>query len=812
MLFLGLPLYAQENPKINKQEFSLSKDNKKDLKKAEKYYKKGLYDAAMEQYMKLYRLKSDYSPLNYKIGVSNLYGVNPQNALTYFNQTDPEAVVDYYCQKGIALVYNHKYADAKDAFNQYLQSLTSRKRKKETAKINRFIDICDFSEKAIRDSVPVFVSNLGPGVNSYYDDYSAVAVQEPSKGLFFTSRRPKDDAQDLADRSEHQERIWYSVNFSDGHASEAIPATVTSVSRHLSVAGVNQNDSNLQYYKGKTRFGDLYRVEFKETGETKRDRRLSSKISKKSSKEGSISFDDSGDAYFISDRLGGKGGRDIWYAPKKSKNKYKRPINLKSINTPLSEESVYVSPDGNTLYFSSNGYPGMGGFDIYKSRKDENGVWGEPVNLGYPINGHDDDLFYRVTPDSTIILFSSKRPGGFGGLDLYVIKKDLRIPFELFGDVTDLETGVQIPATVRLHSKEDETIVGFAENDIQKQRYSIKMETGGGCEFTVQIEAPGYKVATKEIEAPNKRHSKIERNYVLEKLLHPFTLSGYVTNLKTGKPVYAEVLLKKEDTDSVLYRTVSNEQSGFYTITLEDKINVALTATATDYFDHTESLQLKNIRESESSKNITMQKSTSAYVLTGVITEEQTHNPLKASIKVNKPGQQVTQTVESGEDGKYELSVVDEGPFLLEVTSEGYFFVNSVLQFTADSTLLLRNFELKKLESGAKVVIQNILFKTGSSILMPESFTELNKVVNLLKENPKVRIEISGHTDNTGSAALNKKLSKNRALSVKNYLSSQGISGDRIEFEGYGFDRPIESNSTEAGRAANRRVELEILN
>ncbi|MDR2848781.1 MAG: hypothetical protein LBV39_06710, partial [Bacteroidales bacterium] len=587
VLLLGLPLYAQDNPAIDKQEFlSLSSDAKKELKYADKYYKKGLYDAAMEHYMKLYRLKNDYSPLNYKIAVSNLYGVNPKNALAYFNQTDPNVTADYFCQKGIALVYDHQYQEAKKAFKRYLQQLTPRKQKKKADQINRYIALCDFSEKAVRDSVPVFITNLGPNVNSYYDDYSAVAVQEPSKGMFFTSRRPKDDAQDLTDQSERQERIWYSVDFSNGQASEAIPATVTSTNRHLSVSGVNPEGGNLQYYRGKKRFGDIYRVEFKESGETKRDRRLNSKISKKSSKESSIAFADNGDVYFVSNRMGGKGGKDIWYAQKKGKQSFKRPINLKSINTPLAEEGVHISPDGNTLYFSSKGYPGMGGFDIYKSKKDENGIWSEPVNMGYPINGPDDDLFYRITSDTTIALFSSKRSGGFGGLDLYVIKKDLRIPFDLFGDVTDMETGVQIPATVSLLSKENDALVGSAENNIQKQQYIIKMDTGGGCAFTVQIEAPGYKTAIKEFEAPNERHAKVEKNYTLEKLLHPFTLSGYVTNLKTGKPVQAEIVLKEENTDSILYRTVSNEQSGFYTITLEDKINVALVVKAIDYFDH----------------------------------------------------------------------------------------------------------------------------------------------------------------------------------------------------------------------------------
>jgi len=109
------------------------------------------------------------------------------------------------------------------------------------------------------------------------------------------------------------------------------------------------------------------------------------------------------------------------------------------------------------------------------------------------------------------------------------------------------------------------------------------------------------------------------------------------------------------------------------------------------------------------------------------------------------------------------------------------------------------------------MVIDNILFNTGASTLLPESYNSLNKLVNLLRENPKVRIEVSGHTDNIGSATTNKTLSRNRALSVRNYLISQGIAGERVNYDGYGFERPIAPNDTPDGRAANRRVEIEIL-
>jgi outer membrane protein OmpA-like peptidoglycan-associated protein len=257
---------------------------------------------------------------------------------------------------------------------------------------------------------------------------------------------------------------------------------------------------------------------------------------------------------------------------------------------------------------------------------------------------------------------------------------------------------------------------------------------------------------------------------------------------------------------------VSDGKSGFYSVTVEDKEDFDLTVKATDYFDREESLPLKNVTESAGSKNFTLQRSVLTYIVTGVVTGEDDAAPLNAHISISKPDDgRLAQETNTDETGKYELSIADSGPFLVEVTSEGCFFVNSVWKFTEDSTLIIRNFVLKKMASGAKMVIDNILFNTGKATLMPESFAALNKLVNLLRENPKVKIEVSGHTDNVGSAATNKTLSKNRALTVRNYLISQGIAGERVMYEGYGFDRPIAPNNTEAGRAANRRVEIEIL-
>jgi outer membrane protein OmpA-like peptidoglycan-associated protein len=115
------------------------------------------------------------------------------------------------------------------------------------------------------------------------------------------------------------------------------------------------------------------------------------------------------------------------------------------------------------------------------------------------------------------------------------------------------------------------------------------------------------------------------------------------------------------------------------------------------------------------------------------------------------------------------------------------------------------------MEVGQKIVLRNIFFDFNKSSLRPESNVELENLLKLLNENTKMKIEISGHTDNVGSAQYNKKLSESRAKSVVDYLTSKGINKDRLSFAGYGFDEPIAPNDTEEGRQLNRRTEFKIV-
>ena len=125
--------------------------------------------------------------------------------------------------------------------------------------------------------------------------------------------------------------------------------------------------------------------------------------------------------YFVSDRPGGFGGHDIYKSTRNEKGKWSEAENLGNVvNSPYDETAVFMHPDGKTLYFSSKGHAAMGGYDIFKSTF-ENGKWTEPVNIGYPINTPDDDVFFVISASGKHGYYSSIKEGGKGGQDLYMI-------------------------------------------------------------------------------------------------------------------------------------------------------------------------------------------------------------------------------------------------------------------------------------------------------------------------------------------------------------------------------------------------------
>jgi outer membrane protein OmpA-like peptidoglycan-associated protein len=201
-------------------------------------------------------------------------------------------------------------------------------------------------------------------------------------------------------------------------------------------------------------------------------------------------------------------------------------------------------------------------------------------------------------------------------------------------------------------------------------------------------------------------------------------------------------------------------------------------------------------------------------LLKGVVTDATTKQPIESSISVTnlKTGLKITEINSNSATGAYLVILPAGKNYAITVTAPGYLFhsENFDVSDTSEYQEVVRNVALNKAVVGARIVLRNIFFDFDKATLRPESNLEIERLRKVMLEYPTMKIEISGHTDNKGSADYNKKLSQSRAKAVLDFLVKKGISPDRMTSAGYGFDRPMAPNDTDAGRQLNRRTEFEI--
>ena len=199
--------------------------------------------------------------------------------------------------------------------------------------------------------------------------------------------------------------------------------------------------------------------------------------------------------------------------------------------------------------------------------------------------------------------------------------------------------------------------------------------------------------------------------------------------------------------------------------------------------------------------------------VSGRVYDKKTNQGLPSTVELTDIfSRRVVSKLQTDEDGNYLVTLPVGKDYAFNVNRKGYLFYSdnfSLLKDEMDSSLVI-NIPLQPIEPGASIVLKNIFFDVNKYELKPASLDELEKVVLMLTENPTIRIQISGHTDNVGKEADNLVLSLNRAKAVTGYLSGKRIDPKRITFKGFGASKPLTGNDTEAGKALNRRTELSI--
>ncbi|MCD4769742.1 MAG: tetratricopeptide repeat protein [Bacteroidales bacterium] len=432
LLFSGIMhnIYAQKDPKIEKSEFLIDKDSAglawDHVKKGNKYYEAGggLYVEAINHYKKAARFNPDNAALNYRLGVANLLGGNQELALPYFLQShtlDPDIAGDIILLTGRAYQYRGDYGKAIDCYNIY--SNAAIENGDIDLDVNRYIRECNNAVEMEGAGSEFEVRNMGNSVNSSGDDYSPV-ISNDGKLLYFTSRRCLNDKGDRVKFDMKWDENIYLATESDGGWEQAGLVGQVNSEANEGIIYVNNENNTMLIYVGWAGNGDIYTLTSKKDKWSK-PVPMQNGINS-TGRETSLAFTKGGDEiYFTSDRKKGSfGGRDIYCIKRIKKNRWTKPFNLgMSINSPGNEEAVWASVTGDTLWFSSNGHEGIGGYDIFMSIRSESGEWTDPKNMGVPVNTQWDDLFYRPSEaNHNLSYFSSNRPGGEGGLDIYTIR------------------------------------------------------------------------------------------------------------------------------------------------------------------------------------------------------------------------------------------------------------------------------------------------------------------------------------------------------------------------------------------------------
>jgi outer membrane protein OmpA-like peptidoglycan-associated protein len=199
----------------------------------------------------------------------------------------------------------------------------------------------------------------------------------------------------------------------------------------------------------------------------------------------------------------------------------------------------------------------------------------------------------------------------------------------------------------------------------------------------------------------------------------------------------------------------------------------------------------------------------------GKVFDVETKKPLGAIFELINlsTGKTVVSSGSNEVTGEFLVALPSGKKYALNVSKDGYLFYSENFQLTDPKTAaepFLKDIPMKPIKTGESIVLKNIFYDIDKFELKEESKVELNKLVTFLNKNPKIKFEVSGHTDNTGAKEHNKVLSENRAKSVYNYLLSKGIPASRMTSKGYADEKGIADNKTEAGRAQNRRTEFLI--
>lgn len=504
---------------------------------AKDYLKYEEYQKALPYVDQLLDKEPDNPFYNYWMGKCLYFSYKKNMALMYFDKVNklmPEVDKDFHYYYALTLHYNYNFLRAREEYKIALEQF--RPKSPEFIEVEKRLAQCDYGQHQMEnkneDWDRIFLENTGPNVNSQYAEHSPVISANDSI-LLYTARRPECLGA-MPEQHYYDEDLYISFKHGDVWSKGLnIGRPVNSVG-HDATISLTADGRTLYIYRHK-QDGGLYVTDFDTLGQAWREpSRVERPLNSKYYEACICVSADGTKLFFSSDRPGGYGGRDIYMVKKQPNGRWGEPTNLgPAVNTPWNEDAPYFHPDGKTLYFSSDGPQSMGGWDIFVTEYNEaEDKWLSPLNMGYPVNTPDDDIYFVLSADGLTGYYSSGKEGGYGEKDIYTIyfpyypypRRYFNIQLE--GIVMDEGSGDTLPATVRLIDKSSNAI---QVSVIDKRRPKLfHFDLDPEHLYTLEVVADGYPLHSEELNAPKLfgKDIRIEKNIYLRKRPEVVTEQG----------------------------------------------------------------------------------------------------------------------------------------------------------------------------------------------------------------------------------------------------------------------------------------------
>ncbi|MCF8302131.1 MAG: OmpA family protein [Bacteroidales bacterium] len=481
------------------------------------------------------------------------------------------------------------------------------------------------------------------------------------------------------------------------------------------------------------------------------------------------------------------------------------PVNMgDSINSKDDEYVNAITADEEMFIFTVRTKPKTADFPGYQSKQEDfyishrvDGKWSAATEIGYPINTPGNEGALCLSPDGQMLFITAcNRPNGFGSCDIYYSRREgdsWSTPVNLGSKVNSSHWDSQpsISSDGRTLYFASTRSGGYGSSDIWKTTYTRESAW-------TKPENLGPNINTKDEE--------------MAPFIHPDDQTLYYSSKGWMGMGDADLFYTRRDTAGKWQKPAN---LGFPINTHSAEINIVVNAVGNKAYLSSHKLGAKGNFDIYRFKLYDEAQPNRVTYLKGKVFDKKTGEPLEAHFELLdlSSGKTRVESYSDPKTGEFLVCLPVDQNYALNVSKEGYLFYSDhfALKESRTEKPYKKDIALQPIEEGATTVLNNIFFDLDEFKLKPQSKIELNKVVRFMKKNNRLHVRIAGHTDSIGSQAYNRELSMKRAQAVFNYLKDQSISKERLSYKGYGESRPIATNSTEAGRARNRRTEFVII-